>query len=554
MLRLRIVSDHRASLGGNAEKTLHGGSLTVGRGVENGWILPDPDLLLSRQHCVFEAAGSGFRVTDTSTNGVFLNGSEQPIGRNASAPLSSGDRIRIGRFIIEAMVESLSAPSFTEITGAFSLGARGGEADPFAPAPAWDAPARHASARNAAEQDPFDELFDDPTARPFEDRPLRSEAEPFDAWTSSSSGAAARERADDWHFGTVDDHSDPLNQALSVGVSFPAQDSAPFSPPFSNEPQRSSGGGIPDDWDDEPFGAPQPGSPAIPDPSFLPPPKAAQPLPDDWNIDETLPDQAPPDLPLKSVAPALPSEPNPLPDVDPLEDHTDLAPRPVAAMPVPAPRSNPAPTPAPVSPSTPDSGAAVAAFYEGFGAPLPPDGLPDATAMMRSLGEALRASLGALHASLRARARFKDEFHLEQTSFRPAGENPLKRCETLDEAVSVLANPRLRGFLPMGDAVREAASDVQVHHLAYAAALQTALKQVVAKFDPGALSQRLETRLLDSLVPAARKARYWDQYEVLYKDLVVELEEDFDRVVGDAIAREYDRFIRRDGTGGEKPD
>ncbi|WP_434623409.1 type VI secretion system-associated FHA domain protein TagH [Azospirillum sp. B2RO_4] len=550
MLRLRIVSDHRASLGGNAEKTLHGGSLTVGRGVENGWILPDPDLLLSRQHCVFEAAGSGFRVTDTSTNGVFLNGSEEPIGRNASAVLSSGDRIRIGRFIIEAMVESLSAPSFTEITGAFSLGARSGETDPFAPAPAWDAPARHAPARNAAEQDPFDELFDDPNARPFEDRPLRSEAEPFDAWTSSSSGAAARERADDWHFGTVDDHSDPLNQALSVGVSFPA----PVSAPFSNEPQRSSGGGIPDDWDDEPFGAPQQAAPAIPDPSFFPPPKAAQPLPDDWNIDETLPDQAAPDLPSKSAAPVLPPEqdplPAPLPDADPLEDDTDLAPRPVAAIPVPAPRPKPAPTPAPA----PDAGAAVAAFYEGFGAPLPPDGLPDATAMMRSLGEALRASLGALHASLRARSRFKDEFHLEQTSFRPAGENPLKRCETLDEAVSVLANPRLRGFLPMGDAVREAASDVQVHHLAYAAALQTALKQVVAKFDPGALSQRLETRLLDSLVPAARKARYWDQYEVLYKDLVVELEEDFDRVVGDAIAREYDRFIRRDGTGGDKPD
>lgn len=555
MLRLRIVSDHRASLGGNAEKTLHGGSLTVGRGVENGWILPDPDLLLSRQHCVFEAAGSGFRVTDTSTNGVFLNGSEQPIGRNASAPLSSGDRIRLGRFIIEAMVESLSAPSFTEITGAFSLGGRGVEADPFAPAPAWDAPARQSPVRHGAEQDPFDELFDDPTARPFADQPLRSEAEPFDSWTSSSSGAAARERADDWNFGTVDDHSDPLNQALSVGVSYPA----PVSAPFSNEPQRSSGGGIPDDWDDEPFGAPQPAAPATPDPSYFPQPKAAQPLPDDWNIDETLPDQPAPDLPPKSAAPVLAPEPAPLPD------DTDLAPRPVVAMPAPTPRPMPPPSPVPSpapapltapqpAPLVPDAGAAVAAFYEGFGAPLPPEGLPDANAMMRSLGEALRASLGALHASLRARSRFKDEFHLEQTSFRPAGENPLKRCETLDEAVSVLANPRLRGFLPMGDAVREAASDVQVHHLAYAAALQTALKQVVAKFDPGALSQRLETRLLDSLVPAARKARYWDQYEVLYKDLVVELEEDFDRVVGDAIAREYDRFIRRDGTGGEKPD
>ncbi|MBK1839036.1 type VI secretion system-associated FHA domain protein TagH [Azospirillum sp. YIM B02556] len=585
MLKLRIVSDHRASLGGNAEKTLYGGDLTVGRGGENGWILPDPDLLLSRQHCIFEEAGSGYRVIDTSTNGVFLNGSDQPLGRNVPAPLKSGDRIRVGRFIIEAVVESPGAPSFTEITGSFALGGRTagsdlGGSDLFAPSPS----------REAAAPDQFDELFDGPASRPFEDLPLRADREPFDAWTASSSGSAARERADDWRFGAVDDHSDPLNQALSIGVSF----SAPA--PSLAEPPRQAVGGIPDDWDDELFGTPQPASPAIPSPaapippaSFAPQPtaqpSAAQPLPDDWNIDETLPDPGVTEPPVErpsAILPAMPPAVAPLPvepsyaafqqpvrpiDHVPLPDDSVIAPRPVSVAtlpPVPAPVppmpvSAPAAPPfaAPVTAPAPDAGAAVAAFYEGFGAALPPDGLPDPTAMMRSLGEALRVSLGALHGSLRARSRFKDEFHLEQTSFRPSGENPLKRCETLDEAVSVLANPRLRGFLPMADAVREAADDVQVHHLAYAAALQTALKQVVAKFDPGALSQRLETRLLDSIVPGARKARYWDQYEALYKDLVVELEEDFDRVVGDAIAREYDRFVRRDagdGPDGQKPD
>lgn len=541
MLRLRIVSDHRASLGGNAEKTLHGGDLTVGRGVENGWILPDPDLLLSRQHCVFQKAGAGYRVIDTSTNGVFLNGSDRPLGRNVQADLSSGDRIRIGRFVIEATMETRDAPSFTEIAGAFAFGGKGSAPDPFAPPPD----------RAAAAADPFDDLFADPAARPFENQPLRSDEAQFDAWTASSSGAAARERADDWRFGTVDDHADPLNQALSIGAAFPEPAAAP---------RAAAAGGIPDDWDDELFGTPQPAAtaPAFPDPAFPAASAKVQPLPADWNIDETLPDtagqEARPSVPMPAMAP-----PPPLPD------DSVIAPRP-ASGPVPEsrppPRPEPAPAPAaaphPQQPSAPvpDAAAAIAAFYEGFGAPLPPDGLPDPLATMRNMGEALRAGLGALHGSLKARSRFKDEFHLEQTSFRPAGENPLKRCETLDEAVSVLGQPRLRGFLPMTEAVREAASDVQVHHLAYAAALQTALKQVVTKFDPGALSQRLETRLLDSIVPAARKARYWDQYETLYKDLVIELEEDFDRVVGDAIAREYDRFVRGDSGSdpGGKPD
>lgn len=545
MLRLRIVSDHRASLGGNAEKTLHGGDLTVGRGVENSWILPDPDLLLSRQHCVFEKTGAGYRVIDTSTNGVFLNGSDRPLGRNVPADLRSGDRVRIGRFIIEATVESLSAPSFTEISGAFRLGGTEAAADHFAPHSSVTPPA------HAAAPDQFDEMFADPAVRPFEHQPLRSEDAPFDAWTASSSGAAPRERAEDWRFGTVDDHSDPLNQSLSIGVSYQQPAQQPAATP------QPSGGGIPDDWDDELFAPPKPAAPAFPDPVFPAAAKTAQPLPEDWNIDETLPDPAADPLPAEPMRaeppPARMAEPIPLPDDSVIVPHAaqQFAPPPAAP---PAPAAPSAPVAAPAA----DAGAALAAFYEGFGAPLPPEGLPDPNAMMRSLGEALRASLGALHGSLRARSRFKDEFHLEQTSFRPAGENPLKRCETLDEAVSVLANPRLRGFLPMADAVREAASDVQVHHLAYAAALQTALKQVVAKFDPGALSQRLETRLLDSIVPAARKARYWDQYEALYKDLVVELEEDFDRVVGDAIAREYDRFVRGDSGGGApeggKPD
>lgn len=539
MLRLRIVSDHRASLGGNAEKTLHGGDLTVGRGVENGWILPDPDLLLSRQHCVFEKAGAGYRVIDTSTNGVFLNGSDRPLGRSVPADLASGDRIRIGRFVIEATVETLSAPSFTEISGAFRLGGTDGSSDPFAPDPFVPPPV------HAAAPDRFDEMFADPAVRPFEHQPLRSEEASFDAWTASSSGGAPRERADDWRFGTVDDHSDPLNQSLSIGVS--------YQPPAAPPP---SAGGIPDDWDDELFAPPKPAPSAVPDPVFPAVAKAAQPLPEDWNIDETLPDPASDPVPVEPPPVARMAEPIPLPDDSVIVPHAV----PQFVPPPPAPAASLPPVAVPVAaPAAPpaadagaDAGAAVAAFYEGFGAPLPPDGLPDPNAMMRGLGEALRLSLGALHASLRARSRFKDEFHLEQTSFRPAGENPLKRCETLEEAVSVLANPRLRGFLPMADAVREAASDVQVHHLAYAAALQTALKQVVAKFDPGALSQRLETRLLDSIVPAARKARYWDQYEALYKDLVVELEEDFDRVVGDAIAREYDRFVR--GESGRDPE
>ncbi|CAO3418718.1 type VI secretion system-associated FHA domain protein TagH [Azospirillum doebereinerae] len=527
MLRLRIVSDHRASLGNRAERTLNAGDLTVGRGPENGWVLPDPDLLLSRQHCVFEKAGDRYRVIDTSTNGVFLNGSELPLGRNAPAVLSGGDRVRIGRFIIEATIESLDAPSFTEIAGAFrgqSLGGTEPERfgdDPFGgPGPS--------SGRTAPP--PFD--FDDgPPIQPFGGEPLRGDKGAFPAWPATDESPqepSFREpKGDDWRFGTVDDHAPALNQSLRVTPSEPV---APVAPPPSSSL-------IPDDWDDLSLSFPEhpvavPETPAVP-PAVVPA------LPDDWDLDDTLADEGAPEpfAPLAAPPAAAPPLPQPFPP--------SPTPIPTPIPPVAAPRAL-AP---PVVPAEAGSTAGVAAFLAGFGAPLPPNGVPDGDAFLRGMGEALRVSLGALHASLQARSHFKDEFHLEQTSFRPAGENPLKRCADLGEAVEVLADPGRRGFLPLTEAVREAASDVQIHHLAYAAALQTALKQVVAKFDPQALSQRLETRLLDSFVPGARKARYWDQYEALYKDLVAELTEDFDRVVGDSIASEYDRHVRSGGNG-----
>jgi len=520
MLRLRIVSEHRASLGSRAEKTLHAGDLTVGRGPENGWVLPDPDLLLSRQHCVFEKAGDRYRVIDTSTNGVFLNGSELPLGRNAPAVLSGGDRVRIGRFIIEAAIESLDAPSFTEIAGAFRGSNLGGaEPERFGDDP-FGGPGRGASP-----PPPFD--YDGSPIQPFGGEPLRGEPAGFPAWDNAPAPEPSFDapKGEDWRFGTVDDHAPALNQSLRV------TSSEPSAPVASAAPSSL----IPDDWDDLFPSVPE-HPVASPDRAAVPP-TAAHVLPDDWDLDDPL---------TEDPAPVPPA---PAPSAPPVVSVVVPTPSPFAApAPAPAPVLDAPPPPRPSAPvATPtDAGGAgaVAAFLAGFGAPLPPGGVPDGDAFLRGMGEALRVSIGALHASLQARSHFKDEFHLEQTSFRPAGENPLKRCADLGEAVEVLADPGRRGFLPMTEAVREAASDVQIHHLAYAAALQTALKQVVAKFDPQALSQRLETRLLDSIVPGARKARYWDQYEALYKDLVAELAEDFDRVVGDSIAAEYDRHVR----------
>ena len=72
------------------------GELVIGRGQECGWMLNDPRGHLSRRHCKLTRLGDGWRVSDLSLNGTFINDAAVPIGRETGYQLNDGDRIRIG--------------------------------------------------------------------------------------------------------------------------------------------------------------------------------------------------------------------------------------------------------------------------------------------------------------------------------------------------------------------------------------------------------------------------------------------------------------------------
>lgn len=76
---------------------MRGNSLTVGRGDENDLTLPDPDNMISRNHCVIEAKGDLIVVTDLSSNGTFLNYSKTPLGKR-EVPLNDGDILSVGPY------------------------------------------------------------------------------------------------------------------------------------------------------------------------------------------------------------------------------------------------------------------------------------------------------------------------------------------------------------------------------------------------------------------------------------------------------------------------
>jgi type VI secretion system protein len=97
-LRLQIISRHRQSLGerGGMEFGHTGG--TIGRSLESDWVLPDGQRYLSSRHASIDFRSGSYYVVDTSTNGVFVNAAEQPVGRGNPQRLFTGDRIRIGEY------------------------------------------------------------------------------------------------------------------------------------------------------------------------------------------------------------------------------------------------------------------------------------------------------------------------------------------------------------------------------------------------------------------------------------------------------------------------
>ena len=75
-------------------RTLDEGTLTIGRGTGNAWVLQDPAQHLSKTHCIVSATRGGYMLTDCSSNGVFLNGSKQRMPRDSQVAAEQRRRVR----------------------------------------------------------------------------------------------------------------------------------------------------------------------------------------------------------------------------------------------------------------------------------------------------------------------------------------------------------------------------------------------------------------------------------------------------------------------------
>jgi type VI secretion system FHA domain protein len=104
-LKLTITSTHKDLMGDDHRCEFRGKGGTIGRALENDWILPDRDRFISGRHAMIDFRSGAYYLADTSTNGVYINDEEEPIGKRHPRRLFDGDRLRMGDFLISVSVD-----------------------------------------------------------------------------------------------------------------------------------------------------------------------------------------------------------------------------------------------------------------------------------------------------------------------------------------------------------------------------------------------------------------------------------------------------------------
>jgi type VI secretion system protein len=110
-LRLRVISDHRHRLGDKNTFVFGVSGGSIGRSAENDWVLPDDMRYVSGRHARIVFHKGRYLLQDTSSNGVFINDNDKPLGGQNPHELKSGDVLRIGEYHVQVQIDS--ATDFT---------------------------------------------------------------------------------------------------------------------------------------------------------------------------------------------------------------------------------------------------------------------------------------------------------------------------------------------------------------------------------------------------------------------------------------------------------
>jgi type VI secretion system protein len=490
--------------------------LRIGRAADNDLVLPDPDRVLSKQHCVIRREEGRYVVLDGSANGTFLNDGADRLVRDHPVPLVAGDAIRLGAYVLTVVSVILPDSGPTE-AGIDLLG-------PVSAAPAPSEPPQQGAAPqdidafldsiNGSVGDAAEDILEEHPANAWQAAPTPVAADPDHAAPDEEALPRLRPRKE-----AIPDHWDPLAE---IGAADTRSLNARLaSQAAAHRDRNSSAAANPDS--------------ASPDLAQAGAVQSGATQTDGDQAGETRPIQSDTVRPAPARSVMASSHGNPKP-VMPGVDHDPASESDPLLQSFDTSRVRPAAHP----PARPEEGRRAADLML-IACGLDPATFSDAKAAAAAerAGEILRIAVDGLLQILGSRGVAKQEFGMQRTIISPGANNVMKFVNTAEEALRMLLCDDIPGFLAPEEAMRETVSDINAHHFALLSGVRAAFADTLRRLDPGGIEQTLSHHATDAVLPALRKARAWDAFRVKYAELDRSLAGDGHDVFGGEFARAY---------------
>jgi type VI secretion system protein len=474
---------------------------TLGRAAASDWVLPDPERYVSGTHAIISCEDDIYYIEDSSTNGVFLNNIEQPLGKGRRVALKDGDLLYIGEYQISVCVtEELEESSAAEPD---DIVVQGQAVDSFL--------AKHHI--SYFDEDSYDHLEDreSPHADELADGMPKVQREGL---LENSSGR--------------DQPSPPKSEATVDWVQQPLTEE-PLSPENGHEKSDNSNKVPALSTDSSPLTATSSHTASGRTQT------AGEEISEEWH-EPIFTDESESIASQNSKVSFEPTTQTSSAERDSgrLEAFARMAKR--------SAPSNFSPEEA----SSLDSAQMLRAFLAGAGIKQMSGDTGDAVQTMELVGACMRELIQGLMDLLIIRAGLKKEFHITATIVQPIENNPLKFAMGVDEALPYLLAESGSSFMPALDAIREGIQDVKDHHWAMMIAMQTAFEDLLKQFDPDTLEACLaKDSKMGSLRQVNKMFRRWECYRDFYASLTKDPHHSFQRLFGEQFVRSYEEQIQR---------
>jgi len=479
----------------------HGG--TLGRAPDNQWVLEDPERFISGSHSEVVCEHGQYFLVDLSTNGTFLNGAAEPIGKGNRVQFNDGDRFSLGDYEFQ-----------------INLFGDGG----------------------MAAADPFEQEFGaDPFASP---------ADPFAASTADPFGtpmAGHIPSTDPLSLGTIEE-TDPLAALDRAGQSFGSNDQ--YSPAFPVDTHSDQSGfmneavdwptaavetgGIPEDWEDDitspgAVNMAQAAAPVAqrPKPSRQAPPPKPGPSRFINDVADQVERSESMEYSLEDVAE----------QINRLESEKYTLEKANLKLQAEIVRLK--------QPGAHSVTAMDHILIEAMGLAGRKLSKEKVAEISQVAGAIIRECMVGMMQVLLSRNSIKNEFRMNVTTIQPVENNPLKFSANLDDALENMFIKEGNSYMKPLEAMREGFEGIGEHQLAILAGIRAAFKSVIEKFDPVILEHRFEKFQKGNFIPGMSKMRNWELYSTYYQDLVSDLDSSFQNLFGHEFVNAYEEQLQQ---------